>query len=75
MYASDRAAAGGLLLTPAAARPLFEESADGNLKHAGKAGECDQRWLALGALELDQVQAAAADLGGQPSWVKPAAVR
>jgi putative ABC transport system substrate-binding protein len=70
-YASDRAPAGDLLPTPAAARPLFEESADGDLEHAGKSGESDHRGFALGALELDQVQATAADLGGQPILGEP----
>jgi hypothetical protein len=45
--------------------PLFEQGTDGHLERAGETGERDQGGLALGALELDEVEAAAADLGGQ----------
>jgi hypothetical protein len=44
---------------------LLEEGADGDLQSVGETGERDQRWLALGALQLHQVETAAADLCGE----------
>jgi hypothetical protein len=45
--------------------PLFEQGTDGHLEDAREASERDHRGLALGALELDEVESTAADLGGQ----------
>jgi hypothetical protein len=45
--------------------PLFEQGTDGHLEDAREASKRDQGRLALGALEPDDVETAAADLGGQ----------
>jgi hypothetical protein len=51
--------------------PLFGQGTDGNIENASKADERHQGGLALGALELDKVQAATADLGGEPILGEP----